>query len=105
VIFKFIIYLFGLELPEDVAPLIELGLNVAMICLVVLLCFINVFGYFIAFYLLEYYNVDKKYPKFKGILNYFKKTSLIFLILELIIGFLGLILLIYLGFSPLFRGF
>ena len=101
--FKYIVYFFGLDLPEDVTPLVELGFNVAMICLIVLVCFINVFGYLIAFYLLEYYHIDNKFPKFKGIINYFKKSSWIFLIIEGLIGFAGLILLIYLGFSPLFR--
>ena len=100
--FKYIIYFFGLELPDNIAPLVENGFNVALICLVILLCFINVFGYLIAFYLIEYYHIDKKYLKFKGILNYFKKSSWIFLIFEFIIGFGGLITLIYIGFSPLF---
>lgn len=45
---KYIIYYFGLELPENVTPLVELAFNFGMICLVVLLCFINVFGYLIA---------------------------------------------------------
>lgn len=51
--FKYIIYFFGLELPENSAPLVELAFNVAMICLVVLLCFINVFGYLIALYFVQ----------------------------------------------------
>lgn len=102
--FKYIIYFFGLELPENAAPLIEVVFNVAIICLIILLCFINVFGYLIAFYLLEYYDIDKKYPKLKGILNYFKKSSWVFLIIEALIGFSALIYLIYLGFSPLFYG-
>jgi len=101
---KYIIYFFGLELPSNAAPLVEVLFNVAMISLVVLLCFINVFGYLIAFYLLEYYKIDLKYPKIKGILNYFKKSSWIFLIFEGLMGFCGLIVLIYLGFSPLLCG-
>lgn len=36
VMFKYIIYYFGLELPDNVAPLVELAFNVALICLVVL---------------------------------------------------------------------
>ena len=99
---KYIIYFFDLKLPEEADRLAEYAFNVGMISLVVLLCFINVFGYLIAFYLLEYFHVDKKYPKFKTILNYFKKSSWIFLIFEGLIGFFGLIVLIYLGFAPLF---
>jgi hypothetical protein len=33
--FKYIIYNFGLELGDDVAPLVELGFNVSMVCLVI----------------------------------------------------------------------
>ena len=90
--------------PPNAAPLVEVLFNVAMISLVVFLCFINVFGYLIAFYLLEYYKIDKKYHKINGIINYFKKSSWIFLIFEGLMGFSGLIVLIYLGFSPLFSG-
>ncbi len=97
--FKYLIYNFGLELADDVAPLVELGFNVSMVCLVVLFCFINVFGYLIVFYLIEYSHLDKKYPKIKGIVNYLKKSSWVFLMFELIIRFAGLIMLIYLGFS------
>ena len=98
---KYIIYFLGLELASNASPVVVL-FNVAMISLV--LCFINVFGYLIAFYLLEYYKIDKKYHKINGIINYFKKSSWIFLIFEGLMGFSGLIVLIYLGFSPLFSG-
>lgn len=100
--FKYIIYYFGLKLPDNAAPLVELALNVALICLVVLFCFINVFGYLIALYFVQNKDFDNKYPKFKGFVNYFKKSSWLMIIIEALIGFLGLIVLIYLGFSPLF---
>lgn len=59
VMLKYIIYFLGLELASNASPVVVL-FNVAMISLVVFLCFINVFGYLIAFYLLEYYKIDKK---------------------------------------------
>ncbi|TQS39473.1 hypothetical protein Golomagni_00003 [Golovinomyces magnicellulatus] len=59
VMLKYIIYFLGLELASNASPVVVL-FNVAMISLV--LCFINVFGYLIAFYLLEYYKIEKKYP-------------------------------------------
>jgi len=101
---KYIIYYFGLELPENVTPLVELAFNFGMICLVVLLCFINVFGYLIALYFIQNKNLVlrlNKYPKFNGIINYFKKSSFVMVIIEGLIGFSALIVLIYLGFSPL----
>jgi len=73
--FKYIIYFFNLELPEDSLPVVEYGFNVAIICLVVLCSFIYVFGYLIALYFIQYKDIEKKYPKFKMFLNYYKKSS------------------------------
>ena len=87
-----------MELPKGNLPVVEYGFNVAMICLVVLYCFINVFGYLIALYFIQYKDFEKKYPKLKNILNYYKKSSWFFIILEGVIGFIGLILLVGLGF-------
>lgn len=74
VIFKYIIYYFGLELPDNSAPLVELTFNVAMICLIVLLCFTNLFSCLIALYFVKNKELENKYPKFKGFLNYFNKS-------------------------------
>lgn len=98
VMFKYIIYYFGLELPDNIALLVELAFNVALICLVVLFCFINVFGYLIALYFVQNKDFYKKYTKFKGVINYFNKSSRVMVIIEALIGFSGLIVLIYLGF-------
>ena len=101
--FKYIIHFLGLELPKDVVPLIEYGFNVAIICLVIFLCFINVFGYLITLYFVQNQDLENKYPKFKGIIYYFKKSSWVWITIEGLIGFSGFIILIYLGFSPLFK--
>lgn len=101
--FKYIIYYFDLKLPEGLEPVAQLGFNVGLVSLSALFCFINVFGYLISIYLVKYYDVEKKYPKFRKWFNYFNKTSIFFLIVESIIGFGSLIGLIYLGFLPLFR--
>ena len=61
---KYIIYWFKLEIPEGSAPMVEYGFHVGMISIVVLLSFTSVIGYLIAFYLLDYYKIDNKYPKF-----------------------------------------
>lgn len=97
-----IIYLFGLELPEDAVPLVEVSFNFGIISIVVLFCFVNGFGYLLANFLLDHYNIDDKYPKLKGLIFYFKKSSLIFLLIELFFGFVGLFVMIYLGFSSIF---
>ena len=99
--FKYIIYYFGIVLPEGAEPLAELGFHFGLIALVVLSCFINVFGYLISISLLKYYDIENKYPRFKIFFKRFEKTSMFFLILEIIIGFGGLIGIIFLGLYPL----
>lgn len=100
--FKYIIYFFDLKLPEDVAPVVGYGFAVATVCLVILVCFINFFGYLIALYFVQNKDLEKKYPKFQGLISYFKKSTWVLIIIEGIIGFSGLITLIWLGVYPLF---
>lgn len=99
--FKYIIYYFGIELPKDAEPMAEYAFNVGLISLSVFFCFINIFGYLISIYILKYYNLDSKYSKLKYFFNRFEKASIIFLIIEGIIGFGGLLCLIFFGLYPL----
>jgi hypothetical protein len=103
IMLKYILYIFGLELPENASPMIEVGFNMAIICLIILICFINVFGYLLVLYLLQIYDLKNKYPKFKWLIDRYSKYSLMTVIIEAVIGFSFLILLIFIGFSPLFR--
>lgn len=100
---NYILYVFGLELPENASPMIEVGFNMAVVCLIILICFINVFGYLLVLYLLQIYDLKNKYPKFKWLINRYSNYSLITVIIEAVIGFLFLILLIIIGFSSLFK--
>ncbi|TQS39475.1 hypothetical protein Golomagni_00001 [Golovinomyces magnicellulatus] len=59
---NYIINYFGLQFPEKVAPFAEFAFYVAMISLVVLICFINVFGYFMGYYIKDMPIIVNKYP-------------------------------------------
>lgn len=100
---KYIIYFFGLELEEGSSPIVEYGFNVALVCLVIFICFINVFGYLIALYFLQNKDIENKYPKLKVFFNYFKKSTFYYIVFDGILGLLFLIMLIVLGFYPLFK--
>jgi hypothetical protein len=100
---KYILYFFNIELPEDANPYTEIAFNTAIICLIVLLCFINVFGYLIAINLVKYYDIENKFPKFKWLINYYIRFTVINIVIEAIIGFGSLIVLIILGFMPLYN--
>ena len=97
---NYIITFLGLQFQRRSRHL-EFAFYVA-ISLVVLLCFINVFCYFMGYYIKDLPIIVKKYPVLK-LINLAYKSPRILLILEALIGFTGLIGLIYCGFSPLFR--
>jgi uncharacterized BrkB/YihY/UPF0761 family membrane protein len=102
--FKYIVYFFDLKLPEGVKSSdVELYFNIGMMCLVIFSCLFNVIGYLISMHLVKYYDVETRYPKYKRVINFFLKSSWVWVIVESIIGFGGLIILIVLGFLPLFK--
>lgn len=92
----------GRELPEGSSSLVEIKFHLAILCLIIFFCFVNVFGYLIVINLLQFYDLENKYPRFKGFINYFKKSSWFIIIMEVNLGFLGLLILIFAGFFPLF---
>lgn len=59
--FKYIIYLFDLKVPDNVTPLAGYGFNMAIIALIILVCLVNVFGYFSTIYILQSYDLENKY--------------------------------------------
>ena len=63
-----------------------------VLCLIALICFVNVLGYFISLYLINKYDIENKYPKFKKIIRYYEKSTLFFVIFE---GILCILILIF----------
>jgi uncharacterized protein Usg len=43
--------------------------------LIVFICFINVFGYILSLYLISKYDIETKFPKLKGIIKYYEKST------------------------------
>jgi hypothetical protein len=86
---------------NDSVPIISpLAYGVFLLSLVALLCFINILGYILSYYLIQKGNYEIKYPKIKILISYFKRVSLIYLIIEGLLCLTCLILLII--FSILF---
>ncbi len=70
-IFPLLINIFDIKLPEGSDNLVQYSFGVLILSLAVLVCFINIFGYFLSLYLIQRYNILEKYPRLKLILNYF----------------------------------
>ena len=55
-----------------------------ILSLITLVCLINIIGYFISIYLINKYDVEKRYPKYIKIIRYFEKSQILFVIIEII---------------------
>lgn len=87
---------FNIEVPENAAPLIHFSFSVFTITTVCLLCFLNVTGFLTAIILIQKYDIENKfksYPKIIKIINYYKNTTLIFIIIEGLICLTGLLVM------------
>lgn len=94
----FIFNQLGKELPTDNAAIVNYSFNLFILSLIALVCFINVVGYFLSFYLINKYDITNKYPKYIKLINYYEKSTLIFIILESLICLLCLIFMVIINF-------
>ena len=60
----------------------QISYGVFLISLVGLICFINVFGFMLTYIIIQRGNYENKYPKLKKIINYYKNTTLVFVVVE-----------------------
>ena len=91
----------GKDIPIDAEPAIRLSFNMFILSLIILFCFINIIGYFTSIYLLNKYDIDKKYPKYVKYIKYFEKSRIYIVIIEIILCFLCLIIILLLNATVL----
>lgn len=72
-----------------------------ILSLIILSCFVNITGYFISIYLITKYKVEENYPKCTKIIRYFEKSSILFIIIEILLCIFCLILIIILNLGIL----
>jgi hypothetical protein len=93
----FILQQIGGDITSESEPLVKYLLSITVLCVIVLVCFINVLGYIFSLYLIPKFGLDKKYPKIKTLLSFFEKSSFFLIIIEIIIGFVFLASIIILN--------
>jgi len=96
----FLLNLFNVEIPNSEEPILGFAFSVFILLLIALLSFINILGYFFAIYLLNNNNFkDKisKYTRIIKILQYFEKSSLLIIGIEVFFVLASLIFLIILS--------
>lgn len=100
-IIPFIFLKLGNEIPADVEPIITYSFNMFILSLITLVCLMAIIGYFISIYLINKYDVEKRYPKYIKIIRYFEKSQILFVIIEIIICFSCLMAIVIINFGLL----
>ena len=88
----------NLGLEENINSNSDISYGVFLLSLIALICFINVLGLLSVHILIQKKDYETKYPKFKKIINYYKNTSLVYVIIEALLCFICLFILILLSF-------
>ena len=84
--------------PSDLDTILtKFSYGVLIINIIALLCFINVFCYTLTYVFIQKgLKYENKFPTFlKKIINYYKNTTLLFIVLEGILCLICLVLLVY----------
>ena len=93
-ILTFILSNIDINIPEGSETLTNYAFGVMLLSLVAILCFINVLGYFISFYILDKYNIETRFPKLSKFKAYYQNTTLFFVIYESLFC-LGILLFLF----------
>jgi hypothetical protein len=92
----------GVSIPSEAEPVLNYAFSVFTLSLIGLFCFINIMGYTLGIYYLEKLKIEDKTSSNRlllKILKYFKRTSFLFLIIEIV---LCLIVFLFLIVTSLF---
>ena len=73
------------NITPETEPIVTYAFSMFILNLAVLICFFNIAGYILSIYLVNKYDIETKFPKFKRYINFYKSTSKFFLVLEIII--------------------
>jgi hypothetical protein len=95
----FILSYLDINIPENASTLTKYSFSVFLLSLIAILCFMNVLGFLITYILIQKGNYENTYPKFKKIINYFKKSTIFYVIIEALICFTCLLMLIIFSIS------
>jgi len=102
-LFSWILTNLDINVNSSDSDITQLAYGVFLLSLIAFLCFLNILGYLLAYYLIQKGNYEVKYPKLAGLVNYYKKVNFIFLIIEVILCLTCLTILVLFSFLILFK--
>ena len=71
-------------IPNNLSESQSLIFYLTILAIIALWCFIDIIGYLGSAYLIKYVDIENRYPKFKKIINYFKNSNIVLIIIEII---------------------
>lgn len=84
-----------MEITDNSSQLLQYSYGVLLGSIVILFCLLNIAGYIITNYLLEKVDLENKYPRIGKYLNRFRKITLFYICIDVLICLYLLSLLIY----------
>jgi len=101
--FPLIFYNLDINVNDSDPVIVQLAYGVFLLTLVTLFCLRNIIGYISAYFLIQKGNYEVKYPKFARLIHYYKNTTLVFLIIEIILCLICLAILIFYSYLIIFH--
>ena len=78
----FILSKLDIEVSNTDSNIIQLSYAVLLLSVIALYCLFNIIGYMTANIIVKNSNYEEKFPRLKNIINYYKKGSLLFIIID-----------------------
>lgn len=90
---------FDINVSENSADLINFLSSILTLEIIVLVGFLNLMLYFISNILILKYDVSTKFPKLEKFINFYVKTSIYFIIFEIVLTLLSILTIIYIYYE------
>lgn len=101
--FAFPVILSMIDINVEHSSMTRLSFSIFVLSLISLLCFINVIVYMMGYVLIQKKDYENKYPKFSGIIKYYKNSSIIYVIIEGVICISCLLVLVVFSLLYLYK--
>jgi hypothetical protein len=94
----------NLNVQDNDSTLTQLSFGVFILSLVALLCLINIIAYIVGYYLINNGEYEIKYPKLSRFITFYKKSTVFFLGLEILMCVTCLLILIIFSLLYVYAG-
>ena len=103
-LFGLILSQLNLNVDDTASNLTQISYGVFLLSLVALICFLIVLGFILSYILIQQGNYEHKYPKLRKFINYYTKSTLVYVSIEAFLCLNCLILLVYFSFWLVYSG-